>query len=163
MAITVLLVDDDEKVRGLLRRRLEAAGYSVVESSSAEEALTRYQAAPPDVVFTDIVLPGKSGLQLISDLEKKFPGARVVAMSGAFESDVPGLLRRSKEVGAVYGLPKPFTTGQMLEAVQAALTAPMGAAPPAREPDQSRVVRWALLGALLVLLGIMFGIGVLRH
>ncbi|MBI4502506.1 MAG: response regulator [Gemmatimonadetes bacterium] len=169
MAITVLVVEDEEKVRGLLRRRLEAAGYAVIESSTAEDAILRYQASPPDVVVTDIVLPGRSGLDLIAELEGKFPGARIVAMSGALDSDVAGLLRRSKEMGAVYGLPKPFTTGQMLDAVQAALAGPTAgaprpvapAAPAVREEDKGRTVRLALLAVLLALLGLMFAMGVI--
>ena len=162
MAITILLVEDDQKVRGLLRGRLEAAGYAVVETSSAEEALTRYETAPPDLVITDIVLPGRSGLDLIADLGQEYPNARIVAMSGAFGSDVKALLHQSVRAGAIHGLPKPFTTAQLLEVVQAALNEPLGEGQAHFEmveeaPPSSNAVRWVVAVVLVAaILGFMF-------
>ena len=166
MAVKVLLVEDEERVRYLLRGRLEAGGYTVIEASSAEDAIARYRNGPPDVVVTDIVLPGKSGLDLIGELRRTFPGVRVVAMSGAIESDVPALLEHSKELGVIYGLPKPFTTTQLLEAVERTLAGP-AISPTLGEIGDSAAkrlrTRWALLLALLLLVGLVLGIALLRR
>jgi DNA-binding NarL/FixJ family response regulator len=140
----------------------------VVESSSAEEALGRFPAAAaPDLVITDIVLPGKSGLNLIGDLRKQFPEIRIVAMSGALDSDVPALLRQSREMGASYGLPKPFTTAQLLEAVESALSSPVAPGPIADSAERkmrlTQSMRWSLLAVLVVLLVLMFAMAMFRR
>ena len=118
---TVLVVDDQAEVRSLLRRRLEAAGYEVVEATSAEEALRAYRGAPADVVLTDLVMPGRSGGDLIEDLLREFPQAKLVAMSGATGMDVQTLLKSAASSGAISTLPKPFTSKQLIEAVRGAL------------------------------------------
>jgi len=166
-ATNILLVEDEEQVRSLLRRRLEGAGYVVVEASSAEEAILRYQDCDADVVVTDIMLPGKSGLDLIDQLQRTFPGVRVIAMSGALAADVPTLLRQSKELGVVYGLPKPFTTAQLLEAIDKTLAAP-AMSPTLGEiadmAEKRQRIQWGVVvAALLVLVGLIFAITQLRR
>ena len=164
MALTVLVVEDEARTRSLVSRRLQAAGYRVVESGSAEDALAAYPVATPDLVLIDIVLPGKSGLDLIDELQKQFPEARVVAMSGALDADVPTLLRQSRERGAVLALAKPFTTERLLDVVDQALRAP---AEPATTRIEKHVpaperVRWGLLAALGLVVLAMFLIALMR-
>src|SRR5882757_10014603 len=105
------------------------------------------------------MLPGKSGLDLIDELQRSFPGVRVVAMSGALESDVPGLLRQSKDRGVVYGLPKPFTTKQLFEAIEHTLAA--SAISPTLEEIGERAARRLRGGwfvTVVVVLGLIFAI-----
>ena len=121
MAVTILLVDDDSRVRVILRRRLESAGYQMVDAPDGEVALRLYRIAPTDVVITDIVMPEMGGRQLITELLQHYPGVRVVAISGALEHDVRALLGEAERLGALRTLPKPFNTPQLLEAVRAVL------------------------------------------
>lgn len=118
---TILLIDDDAQVRTLLRNRLAAAGHTVLEATDAEDGLSRYQATPTDLVLTDLVLPGTSGQHLITELLLHNPDARVIAISGAFDQDVQLLLQEAALRGAVSTLAKPFTTQQLLDAVETAL------------------------------------------
>lgn len=118
---TILLVEDDEQVRQLVAKRLRAAGHKVAAVRDAEAALERYGNSAPDVVVTDLVLPGKDGQSLITDLLLAAPRARIIAISGAAGQDVQELLQEGSLRGAVRTLPKPFTTDQLLEAVDAAL------------------------------------------
>ena len=120
---TILLVDDEADVRALVRRRLESAGYEVVEAPNGESALSIYRDAPTDIVIADMVMPHMDGRRLISELLAGHPDARVVAISGAFEHDVPELLRESVRLGAIDTLQKPFTSAQLLAAVRNALKA----------------------------------------
>lgn len=119
---SVLVVDDDARVRTLMRGRLEIAGYRVDEAPNGEVALDMYRDAPTDVVVTDIVMPEMDGREFISLLRDQFADARIVAISGAIGHDIPELLRDGQRRGALQTLQKPFTSRQMLEAVQAALT-----------------------------------------
>jgi CheY-like chemotaxis protein len=118
---TILLVEDDEQVRKLVTKRLKAAGHKVAAVRDAEAALERYGDSAPDVVVTDLVLPGKDGQALITDLLLAAPAARIIAISGATGQNVQELLQEASLRGAVRTLPKPFTTDQLLEAVDAAL------------------------------------------
>ncbi len=120
--VSLLLVDDDEDVRVLLRRRLESEGYRVAEAPNGEVALEMYRRNPTEVVLTDIVMPEMDGRKLISALRDSFPDVRIVAISGATDRDVPELLRDGKRLGARQTLQKPFTSQQMLDAVHTALT-----------------------------------------
>ena len=78
----ILLVDDDNAVRLLLRAVLERWGHSVVEAGNGAEGLRCYRAAPTDLVITDIQMPVMDGLQMIKELRGDFPTAKIIAMSG---------------------------------------------------------------------------------
>jgi two-component system, cell cycle sensor histidine kinase and response regulator CckA len=81
---TVLLVDDDPKVRSSIRRLLEKLEYRVIEAEDADSALALIASAknPTDLVLTDIVLQGMSGRELAVRLSIEHPGVRLLLMSG---------------------------------------------------------------------------------
>lgn len=81
---TVLVVDDDSKVRSAIRRSLEKLGYQVTEAADADSALTLIGGAttPTDLVLTDIVLQGMSGRELAVRLSIEHPTVRLLLMSG---------------------------------------------------------------------------------
>lgn len=122
MSATILLVEDDSWVRGIVRRRLEAAGYDVIEAADGASALERYRDSTPHLVITDVIMPEMDGHALIAELLADYPRARIVAMSGALDHDVPSLLADARQSGAVQALPKPFTTRQLMDAVETTLT-----------------------------------------
>jgi len=78
----ILVVDDDNAVRLLLRAMLERRGHSVVEAANGAEGLRCYRAAPTDLVITDIQMPVMDGLQMIKALRGDFPTAKIIAISG---------------------------------------------------------------------------------
>jgi len=104
---TVLVVDDEEAVRRLACRMLTWSGYQALEARHGREALSTIEghAGPIHLVLTDIKMPGMSGRDLGRAVEQRWPGKRVLYMSG-FASEVfqGGLL----EAGAPF-LAKPFT------------------------------------------------------
>jgi DNA-binding NtrC family response regulator len=116
----VLLVDDDEQARWVLRKRLGSAGYTVVEAPDAERALEQFRAEPADVVITDLILPGKSGADLIAALGSEAPTVGIVAISGAPER-LAALTDSLAGRAGFRTLPKPFTTEQLLDAISAVL------------------------------------------
>jgi DNA-binding NtrC family response regulator len=117
---TVLVVDDNPQAREILRKRLEPAGYQVVEAPGLDTAREQLKRAEPAVVIVDLVLPGTGGEQLVAELDRRHGRYRVLAISGAPER----LAELSSRYPHVKTLPKPFTTDQLLDAVTAVLTEP---------------------------------------
>ena len=133
----ILVVDDDSQVREILRKRLLKSGYEVLEAWDAEVALDLYRRSPVDAVVTDLVMPGMGGQALIKDLRSEDPDVRIVAISGALDHDVPSLLAEAEGLGALETLPKPFTSEQLLGAVDTVLAAPGSAGPATPWPPAS--------------------------
>ncbi|MBI2403843.1 MAG: response regulator [Gemmatimonadetes bacterium] len=126
---TVLVVDDDQRTRSVLRKRLDLAGYGVVEAPDAERALEQFRARPTDAVIADLILPGRSGADLIAALRGEVPTPGIIAISGAPER--LAALGDGPAGGAGFrALPKPFTTEQLLDALDAVLAGSRPPTPP---------------------------------
>jgi PAS domain S-box-containing protein len=114
---TVLLVEDDARVRAATGRALRAAGYTIIEAADGEEALARAEAAPAlDVLVTDVVMPRLGGPALAERLRARHGPIRTLFVSGYAEE---GLLQRELEGGAARILWKPFTAATLARAVRA--------------------------------------------
>ena len=127
---TVLVVDDEVPVRRWVSRILRARGYDVVdvEDGAAALALMRDARQRPALVMTDIVMPGVNGTRLAEDIERQWPGTRLLFVSGFAGS---ASVRASAMLARVPVLQKPFTPEQVISAVRDALDAP----PPAGAPS----------------------------
>jgi two-component system, cell cycle sensor histidine kinase and response regulator CckA len=105
---TVLLVEDEESVRALVRETLEARGYTVLEAENGETALQIVSASTKqiDLLITDVVMPGMSGRELASQLARSHPQTRVLFLSGYTEDAI--IHEGGLEPGTAF-LQKPFT------------------------------------------------------
>lgn len=120
---SVLVVDDQDQVRQLIRETLEQAGYEVEEARDGKEGLDRYRARSTDLVIMDILMPDQDGLETIMTLRREFPETRVIAMTGG--SDTIGILNFldvAKMLGARRTLQKPFELKVLLDTVAEELT-----------------------------------------
>jgi CheY-like chemotaxis protein len=110
---TVLLVEDRADVRGVARSMLESVGYQVLEASGGEQAIhiAGLQAAPIDLLLTDIVMPGIDGTEVVERLMPSRPQMKIIFMSG-----YPGRLPLSP-ASAAY-LQKPFTRAKLIEVLR---------------------------------------------
>ncbi len=113
---TILIIDDEEPIRALLRTTLEAAGYKVEEATNGRIGLDLYRLKPTDLIITDIAMPEMSGLDLILALTRQFLHAKVIAISG--EGGEKNVLDVAKLLGARWTLQKPFSMSQLLEIVR---------------------------------------------
>lgn len=122
---TILIVDDEEAVRTLLRRQLNAAGHTVLEASSGPEALglIRQRAERLDLVLSDVVMPAMNGTELAAHLATEFPRLPIVLMSAYAPA---GLARVGFGEAIVPVLRKPFDPTLLLDLVQTALDRPRG-------------------------------------
>ena len=101
----VLVVDDDTMLRNLLYEVLSAEGHAVDRASTGEEALDMLDVAPYDLVITDVVMPGISGVDVLRGARRKYPDIDVVVMTGYATVDTA---IRSIRLGAVDYITKPF-------------------------------------------------------
>jgi two-component system, cell cycle sensor histidine kinase and response regulator CckA len=115
----ILIVDDDESVRRLLRNMLTAAGYGVWEAANGRQAAVHIAAnGDVDLVLSDLAMPEQEGLELIRELRSSRPTLKVIAMTGAFEGD---FLPVAKSLGAAATLRKPVVREDLLRAVREVL------------------------------------------
>jgi two-component system chemotaxis response regulator CheY len=120
---SVLVVDDEDQIRQLIRETLEQAGYDVQEASNGKQGLERYRTKPADLVIMDILMPDQDGLESIMTLRREFPASRVIAITAG--SDMIGILNFldvAKMLGARRTIQKPFDMQTLLDAVQSELS-----------------------------------------
>jgi CheY-like chemotaxis protein len=113
---TVLLIDDDDAIRGLLRTALEGVGYVVSEAANGIEGFQSFRQSPTDLVVTDIYMPGCDGLEVIQTLRRINPGIKILAVTG--RSDIADFLEVARMLGASSVLRKPFEMGVFLQTVE---------------------------------------------
>lgn len=114
----ILIVDDDEQVRTMLRLTLEREGYEVVEAKNGCQALDRYHAAPADVVLTDLIMPDMEGIETITSLRGQHPEVKIIAMSGGGHVGPQSYLDSARMVGAAYAFAKPIDREELLSAIR---------------------------------------------
>ena len=119
---SVLVVDDEDQIRLMLRDALEQAGYGVIEGRSGKEALEQYRQAPIDLVIMDILMPDKDGIEGIIELRQEFPDAKIIAITGGGTQDgTLDFLDVARMLGAERAFHKPFELKELVGAVDALL------------------------------------------
>ena len=113
----ILIVDDDDAIRGLFRRILEAEGHTITEASNGEIALQLFSDCWADLVITDIVMPAKDGLELLAELRRLALGVKIVAISGGGGLNPFTYLALARERGADAVLFKPVPVELLLKTV----------------------------------------------
>lgn len=107
----VLIVDDDDGIRRVMRRILEARGYVVADASTAEDGLARMEAdADLALVISDIHMPGQDGIWLLGELRRRFPDVGVLMLTG--DADLDTAVECLK-VGALDYLSKPMIVAEV--------------------------------------------------
>ena len=117
---TILLVEDEEAVRALVRHVLELKGYRVLQAASALQALAICDSLEvrPDLLLTDVVMPERSGTALAEELEERYQDLKILFISGYTDSHSG--VRLITERKAAF-LPKPFTPDELAAKVRAVL------------------------------------------
>jgi DNA-binding response OmpR family regulator len=125
--IRLLVIDDDELVRATLVEMLRTAGFEVITAKNGRVGLELLETQSVAAVITDILMPEQEGLETIRKVRRRYPGLRILAISGggAGGPDIE-VLRFAHNLGADQTLAKPFTPKQLVSAVRALLEMPTG-------------------------------------
>jgi CheY-like chemotaxis protein len=124
MAARILVVDDDENIRDLLRLHLTSAGYEVEVAADAIIAGYRVLKSPPDLIITDVTMPHMDGFEFVAALkaDTTLPRIPVIFLTSVEDGDA-----RGRELGAVGYITKPVRSDRLLSLV--AQHVPGGAIP----------------------------------
>lgn len=120
----ILVIEDDDSVRKLIRRILEGAGYTVLEAPDGVQGVQVYREQRPDLVLTDIFMPGKEGLETILELGLLDPEVRIIAVSGGGNMGILNPLPMAAKLGALRTLSKPFSGKELVDLVEEILPRP---------------------------------------
>lgn len=119
-AAAILVVDDDDPVRVMLARLLRTQGYAVSQAKDAETAREALDAQRPDLVISDIVMPGESGIELRRTIAGLWPELPVILISGYSAEGPAEFAARTPKTTFVQ---KPFAADHFLALVEQTLTA----------------------------------------
>jgi len=116
----ILLIDDSDHERALIRKMLESGGHEVREATGGDEGISLFGTLAPALVLCDLMMPFKDGFATIADMQTASPQAKIIAMSGVWygKTDHDAMAR---DLGLVAVIEKPFERAQLLELVGNAL------------------------------------------
>jgi DNA-binding response OmpR family regulator len=118
----ILVIDDDEQMRGLLRQVMEWAGHEGVEAADGREGTRLQRQHRADLVITDLIMPEQEGLETITALRRDYPGLKIIAISGGGRIGPEAYLPAARELGADRVFSKPFDVQELAETVRELLS-----------------------------------------
>ncbi|MBP7275122.1 MAG: response regulator [Kiritimatiellae bacterium] len=121
---TILIVDDNESLRGFLCRIVEKAGHRAVTARNGIEAIECVERESVELVISDIFMPESDGVELIRNLKKLRTGIKIFAVSGGGKFGDMDALQAARLCGALRIFIKPFSTDDMISAIREAVGDP---------------------------------------
>jgi len=118
----ILIIDDDDDVRGLCKDVLESMGHQVDEASNGLEGIRAFHENPAIVVLCDIFMPVTDGFETIIQLKNDYPGVKIIVISGRL-CDGMNYADIAKRLGAVRTIEKPFDLDELIAVVQETIEA----------------------------------------
>ncbi len=114
---TILIIEDDDHLRHYLAELLQLSGFEVILAEDGHQGLLKFQECKPQLVLTDIVMPGRDGISLTVRFKRLDPNVAVIAMSGRWLSDDVDCADPVSFLGIDKVLSKPFSIAQLKEAL----------------------------------------------
>ena len=115
---SILIIDDDEKFRVMLRNMLERANYDVAEACEGGEGIRVALGRHFHLAIVDLIMPEKEGIETIMEMRKILPNLKIIAISGGGRMKPESLLQAAKTMGAHQTFTKPIDQEEMLGAVK---------------------------------------------
>ena len=109
----ILVIDDEDIIREMLRDILEPAGHTIIEAENGHEGLEKYDPSKIDLVITDIMMPEKDGFETIAELKQKKEDIKIIALTGYGLHNLPVAF----DLGAGLVFEKPIKPNDLKEAV----------------------------------------------
>ncbi|MGH7090925.1 MAG: response regulator [Stellaceae bacterium] len=117
----ILVIDDNASVRKALMLMLESGGHSVLGAKDGAEGLRVFETEDPDLVLVDIIMPDKDGIEIIREMRRARPQARIIAMTGGGRFTNLDFLKMARAFGAADTLAKPIDPDDLVTRVEACL------------------------------------------
>jgi YesN/AraC family two-component response regulator len=114
----VLIIDDEPAILQMMKRLVEKAGYLVELASDGEDGMILFEEGSFDLVITDIIMPKKEGIEIITAIRKNHPKTKIIAMSGGGKFAPEGYLKSANMLGATRIFKKPFNHREMIDAIK---------------------------------------------
>jgi DNA-binding response OmpR family regulator len=118
----ILVIDDEPSILLMLKKMLEKEGHTVDLALNGRDGMELFDSIKPDLVITDIIMPEKEGLETIVELRKKYPGLKIIAISGGGRIRPEGYLPGARLLGADLVFQKPLIQKDFMEAISKLLT-----------------------------------------
>ena len=109
----ILVIEDDDSMRMMFHEMLEMAGHEVVEARDGDEAFIRCRHGIVDLIITDLIMPQRSGFEIIQGLKREFPELKVIAVTGWGRH----LLPLARDFGADRMFEKPIGQDDLIGAI----------------------------------------------
>lgn len=109
----ILIVDDYQPLREMLKTTLEFAGYEIREAENGNEAIKSHQQTPADLILMDLSMPEKEGIETIIELRRSFPKVKIIAISGTDRVN----LKTARILGANAAFQKPVDDEVLIEMI----------------------------------------------
>lgn len=119
----ILIVDDEPLLLEALQREMREFSneYQVIVTADCTAIAAIVADQKVDVLITDILMPEKDGIQIITEMQERYPEIKIITMSGGGKIDAATYLRMAEGLGASCSLQKPFTRADLLTAIRAVL------------------------------------------
>jgi two-component system, chemotaxis family, chemotaxis protein CheY len=117
----ILVIDDNASVRKALTLMLESGGHRVTGAKDGTEGLHAFETTDPDLVIVDIIMPDKDGIEIIREMRRNKPAARIIAMTGGGRFPNLDFLKMARAFGAIDTLAKPIDPDDLVTRVEACL------------------------------------------
>jgi CheY-like chemotaxis protein len=117
----ILIVDDEPDILVILERMLRKMGHDIVLANNGKEAVRRLDEAAVDLVITDLIMPESEGIETIAAIRRKWPGVKIIAMSGGGRQSPMPYLAVAANLGADATLAKPFDRAELADALRRVL------------------------------------------
>ena len=124
----VIIIDDEEDIRIVLKEIFIRAGFDVGVASDGAEGLTLIRETGADLVITDIIMPGSDGVETAYDIRMEFPNTKIIVMSGGGNAgpleyepsaiSTTAYLASAEAVGADMTITKPFDRAELIKAAK---------------------------------------------
>ncbi|MBI2424324.1 MAG: response regulator [Candidatus Hydrogenedentes bacterium] len=114
----ILIVDDEEQVRSMLRMMLEREGHTITEAENGGVALRALRSAKFDLMILDLIMPEVEGLETLMTLRQTLSDLKVIAISGGGNSVGMDFLPAAAKLGAARTLKKPFDRDDLLNVLR---------------------------------------------
>jgi len=124
----ILLIEDEQQVRELLREILEQNGHEIIACKNGADGIRQYKESSFDLVIMDVLLPDKDGFETLNELKQHHDQVNVLAISGGCGPGTVNVLHIAQRLGARQTLAKPFDLTDFLAVVDQLLAVPQASA-----------------------------------